>query len=275
MSSTQALLSVSGLSVNIAGRKSVTEILHGVSVDLMPGEMRGLVGETGSGKTMTARAVMGLLPVGGIVTAGSIRLGDRDLLGLSEATLHDIRGPIISMVFQNPRTALYPMLNVEAQLGNIIKAHRSLKKTELRERIHQRLERVGLPDAERVARAYPHELSGGMAQRVVIAAALINDPTVLIADEPTTGLDATIQRQILDLLADLQAELDLSVLMITHDLGIVAQYCDSVSVMNQGVVVEEGLKEQVLLEPGDPYTNQLIAASELSEVGAAKKRSSA
>jgi peptide/nickel transport system permease protein len=275
MSDPRALLSVSDLSVNIAGRKSITEILHGVSVDLMSGEMRGLVGETGSGKTMTARAVMGLLPAGGIATAGSIRLGDRDLLGLSEAALHDIRGPIISMVFQNPRTALYPMLNVEAQLRNIIKAHRSLSKTEMRERIHQRLERVGLSDAERVARSYPHELSGGMAQRVVIAAALINDPTVLIADEPTTGLDATIQRQILDLLADLQKELDLSVLMITHDLGIVAQYCDSVSVMNQGLVVEEGLKEQVLLEPVDPYTKQLIAASQLSEVGAAKQGSSA
>ena len=273
MSDTRALLSVSDLSVEIAGRKSVTHILHGVSVDLMAGEMRGLVGETGSGKTMTARAVMGLLPPGGIITGGRIRLDDRDILALSEEELHEVRGPIISMVFQNPRTALYPMLSVEAQLGNIIKAHQTMDKNERRERIRERLERVGLPDLERVARSYPHELSGGMAQRVVIAAALINDPTILIADEPTTGLDATIQRQILELLAGLQEELDLSVLMITHDLGIVAQYCDSVSVMNAGLVVEAGPKEQVLLEPEDAYTVQLIEASRLSEVGAAKQRS--
>ena len=167
------------------------------------------------------------------------------------------------------------MLTVEGQLGKIIKAHRDLKKEARRQRIRDYLQLVGMPDPDRVARAYPHELSGGMAQRVVIAAALINEPTILIADEPTTGLDATIQRQILELLVELQRELDLSVLMITHDIGIVAQYCDSVSVMNDGVVVEGGLTQQVLLEPAHAYTQQLIAASELSEVGEAKKRGAA
>lgn len=272
MSDSDRLLQVDDIHVDIHGRTRVTEILHGVSVELQQSTMRGLVGETGSGKSMTARAVMGLLPPGGRVESGSILLQGRELVGLSDAELHDVRGPIISMVFQNPRGALYPMLTVEAQLGNIVKAHRDLNKAARRERIRDYMELVGMTDPNRVARAYPHELSGGMAQRVVIAAALINEPTILIADEPTTGLDATIQRQILELLAELQRELNLSVLMITHDIGIVAQYCDSVSVMNEGVVVEAGSTHQVLLEPEHPYTQQLIAASELSEVGAAKKR---
>ena len=275
MSDGSALLQVIDVHVDIQGRKRVTEILHGVSVDLEQGTMRGLVGETGSGKSMTARAVMNLLPPGGSVVKGSILLQGRELVGLADEELHEVRGPVISMVFQNPRAALYPMLSVEAQLSNIIKAHRNLNKNQRRERIRRYLEMVGMPDPERVARAYPHELSGGMAQRVVIAAALINEPTILIADEPTTGLDATIQRQILELLAELQSELDLSVLMITHDIGIVAQYCDSVSVMNSGVVVETGLTQQVLLEPTHAYTQQLIAASELSEVGETKRRGAA
>ena len=271
MSSGEPLLQVIDIHVDIHGRTRITEVLHGVSVELREGAMRGLVGETGSGKSMTARAVMGLLPPGGRIESGSVLLGTRELVGLSDEDLHDVRGPIISMVFQNPGAALYPMLTVEAQLGNIIKAHRDLKKPARQARVRDYLELVGMPDPDRVARAYPHELSGGMAQRVVIAAALINEPTILIADEPTTGLDATIQRQILELLADLQRELNLSVLMITHDIGIVAQYCDSVSVMNAGVVVEAGTAHQVLLEPEHPYTQQLIAASELSEVGAAKR----
>jgi ABC-type dipeptide/oligopeptide/nickel transport system ATPase component len=275
MSDTATVLRIRDIHVHIQGRKRITKVLHEVSVDLEQGSMRGLVGETGSGKSMTARAVMGLLPPGGSVVEGSVLLHGQELVGLTDDELHGFRGAVISMVFQNPRAALYPMVTVESQLGNIIKAHRDLKKRERRDRIRNFLEMVGMPDPERVARSYPHELSGGMAQRVVIAAALINEPTVLIADEPTTGLDATIQRQILELLAELQRELDLSVLMITHDIGIVAQYCDSVSVMNDGLVVESGSTHKVLLEPEHPYTQQLIAASELSEVGAAKQRGAA
>ena len=271
MSAAAVALRVIDLSVDIVSRKRRTEILRGVSVELPEGRMRGLVGETGSGKTMTARAVMGLLPLGGLITSGSIMLGERELVGLKTDELDKLRGPVMSMVFQNPRTALYPMHTVERQLGSIIEAHQDMPKAARRERAREYLALAGIPDPERVARAYPHELSGGMAQRVVIAATLINEPAILIADEPTTGLDATVQRQILELLARLQTDLSLSVLMITHDLGIVAQYCDSVSVMNQGEVVEAGEMRHVLRQPTDPYTQQLIAASELSEVARVKQ----
>ncbi|MCY4087994.1 MAG: ABC transporter ATP-binding protein [Actinomycetia bacterium] len=275
MSAPATALQVTDLSVDIVSRKQRTEILRGVSVELPEGTMRGLVGETGSGKTMTARAVMGLLPPGGTITSGSITLGVQELIGLDNEQLNELRGPVMSMVFQNPRTALYPMHTVERQLGSIIEAHQDLRKAARRARAREYLALAGIPDPDRVARAYPHELSGGMAQRVVIAAALINEPAILIADEPTTGLDATVQRQILELLASLQSDLSLSVLMITHDLGIVAQYCDSLSVMHEGQVVEAGEKRQVLRQPAEPYTQQLIAASELSEVGHAKQAGSA
>ena len=274
MSAPATALKVTDLSVDIISRKRRTEILRSVSVELPEGTMRGLVGETGSGKTMTARAVMGLLPPGGTITSGSITLGEQELIGLDSEQLNELRGPVMSMVFQNPRTALYPMHTVERQLGSIIEAHQDLRKAARRARAREYLALAGIPDPDRVARAYPHELSGGMAQRVVIAAALINEPAILIADEPTTGLDATVQRQILELLASLQSDLSLSVLMITHDLGIVAQYCDSLSVMHEGQVVEAGEKRQVLRQPAEPYTQQLIAASELSEVGHAKQTGS-
>ena len=275
MSTPAGALRVIDVFVDITSRKRTTKILRGVSVELPQGRMRGLIGETGSGKTMTARAVMGLLPPGGTITSGSIMLDERDIVGLESDDLDKLRGPVMSMIFQNPRTALYPMHTVEKQLGSIIDAHQDMPKSARRARAREYLVLAGIPDPERVARAYPHELSGGMAQRVVIAAALINEPAILIADEPTTGLDATVQRQILELLASLQAELSLSVLMITHDLGIVAQYCDSVSVMTEGVVVEAGEMRQVLRHPAAPYTQQLIAASELSEVGEAKQAQSA
>ncbi|MEZ5098605.1 MAG: ABC transporter ATP-binding protein [Thermoleophilia bacterium] len=268
----EPILSVVDLHVEITSRRGVSQILRGVSVDLAPGAMTGLVGETGSGKSMTARAVMGLLPTGGRVTAGRVLLRGRDLLALDERAMRQVRGPEIGMVFQNPRTALYPMLSVESQMANVLDAHLELPKSALRERIRSQLALAGIPDPDRVARAYPHELSGGMAQRVVIATALLCEPTVLIADEPTTGLDATIQRQILELLAQLQRDLGLTVLMITHDLGIVAQYCQSVSVMNDGVVVEQGDKRAVLRSPADDYTRHLVAASRLEDIRTGRPR---
>jgi ABC-type dipeptide/oligopeptide/nickel transport system ATPase component len=268
MADSAPVLRVEDVHVSISSKKKSIQILKGVSVDLTMGEMSGLVGETGSGKSMTARAIMGLLPPGGAVTAGRVMLGDRDLVGLTEDELSEVRGPIIGMVFQNPRTALYPLITVEAQMGNVIKAHSDLGKRERRARVRDYLALAGIPDPARIARAYPHELSGGLAQRVVIATALVSDPSILIADEPTTGLDATIQRQILQLIADLQTKLGLSVLMITHDLGIVAQYCDTVSVMNNGLIVEQGTKHDVLLNAEDEYTQQLIAASRLVDVRA-------
>lgn len=259
------MVSVDGLSVDIGH----TTLLDGVSLELRSGQMHGVVGETGSGKTMTARAMTGLLPDSAKITAGSIRFGDLDLATLDDAGFQRIRGCEISMIFQNPRTALHPLLSIQDQMGNVLEAHFDFDKQARFERIIRYLTLAGIPDAERVARAYPHELSGGLAQRVVIATALVCEPNVVIADEPTTGLDATVQRQILDQIATLQRELSLSVLMITHDLAIVAQYCDTVSVMNTGRVVEEGTMREVLTTPKHPYTQQLLAASRLEDFNAA------
>lgn len=256
-------LAVRDLSVEIAGRDGVAPVLDGVGLELRRGRMHGLVGETGSGKSMTARSVIGLLPPGGRVTAGSVQLGGKELLGLDADELREMRGASIGMVFQNPRTALYPMITIETQMANVLKAHLNLDRRGRAARIRERLRLVGVDDVDRIARSYPHELSGGLAQRAVIATALLCDPEVLIADEPTTGLDATIQRQILELIAFLQSELSLSVLIITHDLGIIAQYCDTVSVMHDGRVVEDGDMRQVLLAPRHDYTGRLIAASDL------------
>ncbi len=263
---TQPALSVEDLSVDITGRDTVATVLTGVGLTLEKGRMHGLVGETGSGKSMTARSIIRLLPPGGRVTSGSVRLGDRQLLALDPKEMREVRGVSIGMVFQNPRTALYPMTTVETQMGNVLKAHLDLDRRGRAARIRERLRLVGIDDEDRIARSYPHELSGGLAQRAVIATALLCDPEVLIADEPTTGLDATIQRQILELIAFLQSELSLSVLIITHDLGIIAQYCHTVSVMHDGRVVEDGDMRQVLLSPQHDYTKRLIAASDLREL---------
>jgi ABC-type dipeptide/oligopeptide/nickel transport system ATPase component len=261
-------LDVDGLQVALSTKKEQREILKGVSFSLVAGEMHGLVGETGSGKSMTARAITGLLPEGVKVTGGHVRVDGRDLVGLSEDELREIRGAVIGMIFQNPRTALHPMLSVDAQLANIIRAHRRVPKSGCRTLVREHLDLVGIPDPDRVAKAYPHELSGGMAQRVVIAAVLLSRPSFLIADEPTTGLDATVQRQILEEIADLQRQFRLSVLMITHDLTIVAQYCDQVSVMNDGLVVEQGAKRDILKAPTHDYTKKLMRASRLEDIRA-------
>ena len=267
VSAADPMLEVEELVVDIADRHIVHNILRGISFSIRSGEMHGLVGETGSGKSMTARAITGLLPHGGSVTAGRIRIAGRDVVGLSESELREIRGPVVGMIFQNPRTALHPLLSVEKQMANVIRAHRrGVSGRECAELVQEHLSMVGIADPVRVARAYPHELSGGMAQRVVIATVLVSHPTFLIADEPTTGLDATVQRQILEEIASLQQRLNLSVLMITHDLSIVAQYCDNVSVMHEGLIVEQGSKREIMLAPGHAYTQRLIQASRLEGI---------
>lgn len=266
MISKAAAVTVRDLHVAAAGSRGTAELLHGVSLEVARGTMHGLVGETGSGKSITAAAVMGLMPKGVSITSGSIRLGDQELVGASARDLHALRGPSFGMVFQNPRTALHPMHTVAAQMDKVLRAHLDLDKRARAERVLHVLDLVAVPDPTRISQAYPHELSGGLAQRVVIATALLCDPTFLIADEPTTGLDATVQRQILELLARLQADLGLSVLMITHDLSIVAQYCATVSVMLTGSVVEDGEVRRVLRHPSATYTQDLLRASTLQHV---------
>jgi ABC-type dipeptide/oligopeptide/nickel transport system ATPase component len=260
---TQPLLEITDLHVEVATERGPAEILHGVSARVESGKMLGLVGETGSGKSMTALAAIGLLPRGATVTRGSAVFDGRDLTTLGARELRALRGADVSMVFQNPRTALYPMATVESQMSTVVRSHEALSRKALRDRIRNALTLVGIPDADRVAKAYPHHLSGGLAQRVVIATSLICEPRLLIADEPTTGLDVTVQIQILGLLEDLQQRLGLAVVMITHDLGIVAHACDTVSVMRDGRIVESGDKRSVLGSPQHEYTRLLIAASRL------------
>lgn len=262
----QHILDVTGLKVGISNAPSEQLILNNISLRVESGSMHGLVGETGSGKSMTAKAVVGLLPRGLEAFDGSITFNGMECLNIGEQEISRLRGRDIGMIFQNPRTALYPLTTVGTQISHILKAHLDISSTECLSRINEILGKVGITDTERVERSYPHELSGGMAQRVVIAAAIVCGPKLVIADEPTTGLDLTIQRQILELISDLQKSLGLSILMITHDLGIIAQYCNSVTVLKSGQVVEDGDVRNVLVKPSQGYTKSLIESSQLERM---------
>ncbi|MGY1748926.1 ABC transporter ATP-binding protein [Modestobacter sp. SYSU DS0511] len=230
-----------------------------VSFDVHPGETVAVVGESGSGKSVTALAVMGLLD-SGRVEGGSIRYRDEDLARVTPRRLRDIRGDEIAMVFQNPMTALDPLYTVGNQIVEAIRLHRDLKRSEARQRAVDLLREVGLPDPERRARSYPHELSGGQQQRVMIAIALACNPALLIADEPTTALDVTVEAQILRLMRRLQRDHGTAMLFITHDMGVVAEMADRVVVMYAGKVVEQGPVEDVLADPQNPYTRALLGS---------------
>ncbi|PTW58987.1 peptide/nickel transport system ATP-binding protein [Breoghania corrubedonensis] len=231
-----------------------------LSIDIHPGEIVCIVGESGSGKSMSANALMGLLPDLVTVAQGRILLGGENLLKLSANALYDIRGRRVAMIFQEPMTALNPLMKVSAQIEEVFEAHGLLTTRERRQRALDLLEEVGLPDPQRAARSYPFQLSGGQRQRVMIAMALALEPEVLIADEPTTALDVTTQAQILDLIRRLQRTHNMAVMFITHDFGVVAEIADQVTVMQHGQVVEQGTADEVLLSPGHSYTRKLIAA---------------
>jgi len=252
-----ALLAVSGLTIRASGG---AELLSSVSLHLGRGETLGLVGESGCGKSITATAIMGLLPKGVDVAAGSIRLGGTELVGLPEDEMRRVRGKRIGMVFQEPVAALSPVHTVGRQLIDAVRAHSNLTQGQARERAAELLALAGVPDPRRRLDDYPHQFSGGMAQRVVIAGALACEPELLIADEPTTALDVTIQAQVLDLLMELRQRLSMSVLLITHDLGVVADACDRLAVMYAGQVVETGGVESTFARPRHPYTAALLAA---------------
>ncbi|MFC4007294.1 ABC transporter ATP-binding protein [Nonomuraea purpurea] len=250
-------LSVEGLSV----RADSVELVREVSFDIAPGERVGLIGESGSGKSLTALSLMGLLPEG-VRALGRARLGDRDLVGVPESRLKDLRGRRLSMVFQEPMTALNPLMRIGAQVAEAMTLH-GTPRARARSRAIDLLERVRLPEPAQIARAYPHQLSGGQRQRVMLAIALANEPELLICDEPTTALDVTVQKQMLELIAEVAPAL----LFITHDLAVVASLCERVLVMYGGRVVESGPIREVFTRPRHRYTEGLLAASKLTPRG--------
>ncbi len=255
------LLSVRNLYVEFRQGESTVHAVNGVSFDIRKGETLALVGESGSGKSVTALSILKLLPYPPAHhPAGSISFMGQELLSADEKTLRDVRGNRISMIFQEPMSSLNPLHTVERQVGEILAVHRGMSGAEARARVLQLLEQVGIREPEERLHSYPHQLSGGQRQRVMIAMALANEPDILIADEPTTALDVTVQAQILELLARLKAETGLSMLFITHDLGIVRNIADRVCVMTDGEIVEQGATEEVFAHPQHSYTKHLLAA---------------
>ncbi len=254
------LLEVQDLEVHFATSRGPVQAVSGVSFDLKAGETLGLVGESGCGKTVTALSILRLLPAPLATVTGAIRFGGEDLLHCPDSRMRQIRGNHIAMVFQEPMTALNPVLTIGEQVAEALRLHRGFSHREAWTEAAAALSRVGLPDAARRLRQYPHQLSGGLRQRALMAMALACGPELLIADEPTTALDVTIQAQILALLAKLKAEMGLSVLFITHNLGIVAQTADRVAVMYAGVMVETAPTPGLFKQPAHPYTQGLLAS---------------
>jgi len=254
----EKLLEVSDLSISFQKKKSETPIVQGVSFDLHPGEILGVVGESGCGKSVTSLALMGLNA--NTRTTGRIKFQNKDLLMQSEKEWRQMRGNDIAMVFQEPMTSLNPLFTIGDQLIEALSSHINIHKKEARRKAVQMLDTVGLPRADQLMKQYPHELSGGMRQRVMIAMALICEPKLLIADEPTTALDVTIQAQILSLLKKMNAELNTAILLITHDLGVVHNTCERVMIMYAGRIVEEGGVTTVFDSPKHPYTKGLFAS---------------
>jgi peptide/nickel transport system ATP-binding protein len=255
------LLSVRDLRVGFATEGGLLQAVDGVSFDLRPGEVVAIVGESGSGKSVTAQTMIGLTRSNNSRIEGSVKLKGEELLEASDATMRRLRGERVAMIFQDPMTSFNPVYRIGAQIVEAIRAHKGdVDKDEARRRVVELFEAVGIPDAGRRVQSYPHEFSGGMRQRAMIAMALALEPEVLIADEPTTALDVTIQAQILRLLEDLNRERGLATILITHDLGVVAEVADRVLVMYAGRVVEEGTLDEIFYDPQHPYTWGLMGS---------------
>jgi peptide/nickel transport system ATP-binding protein len=252
-------LSVSDLVVEYRSGKSIVHAVNGVSFDLARGKTLGLVGETGAGKTTTAKTILRILPeFTARVAGGEVILDGEDLLQLPERAMRKIRGEKVSMIFQDPMTALNPLMPVGDQIAEAVRLHNEVSHADAMKRAVEMLEMVGIP-ADRY-KQFPHEFSGGMKQRVVIAEALACNPELLIADEPTTALDVTIQAQVLGMIRDLRDRLDMAMIMITHDLGVVAEICDDVAVIYAGEIIEKGSKRDIFKHAAHPYTNGLFAS---------------
>ena len=257
---TSSLLSVRNLTVEFATRDGVVPVIDDLSFDLAPGETLSLVGESGCGKTITALAVMGLIPSPpGRVAAGSISLAGEDLVQATGSRMREIRGNEVSMVFQEPMTSLNPVFTIGEQIGETLRRHQGLTRRQAQAQSVQMLDAVQIPLPGRRANDYPHQLSGGMRQRVMIAMALACRPKILIADEPTTALDVTVQAQIFDLMQALRKETEAAIILITHDMGSVAEMAERVVVMYAGRKIEEGQVDDILIRPRHPYTRGLIA----------------
>ncbi|MFN3634692.1 MAG: ABC transporter permease subunit [Rhizobium rhizophilum] len=265
-----AALSIAGLDTNFRSGGEVVPAVRGISLHVKPGECLGLIGESGSGKSVTALSVMGLVASPpGVIQNGAIYIGDEDVLAMPETRLISMRGNRVAYVFQDPLTTLHPLYPVGRQVEEAIAAHQPIGATACREKALELLEKVGIPEARERAKHYPHQLSGGQRQRIGIAMALANDPDVIIADEPTTALDVTVQARILELLRDLQKERGMALLFITHDFGVVSEICDRVAVMKDGEIVETGDTREVLANPQHAYTKRLIACVPELGTGAA------
>lgn len=269
MANDQKLLQVENLQVEFKTRRGTALVLNGVDFEVNQGETLCVVGESGCGKSMTALALLRLIPQPpGQIRAGRVMFQGEDLLQVSDARMREVRGNRISMIFQEPMTSLNPVYTVGDQIGESLALHAGLNPKQARQRSIEMLQQVGIPAAERRVDDYPHQMSGGMRQRVMIAMALACRPDILIADEPTTALDVTVQAQIFDLLRDLQREKGTAIVMITHDMGVVSEMADRVMVMYAGRVIEQGTTEQVLAHPGHPYTQGLIKC--LPELGSSR-----
>ncbi len=254
------MLSVQGLKTHFFTEAGVVKAVDGVSFDVKRGESLGIVGESGSGKTVTALSVLRIVPKPGKIVGGRVEFDGGDLLQKSEEEMRRIRGREVAIIFQDPSSSLNPVYNIETQLRDILMAHQKMPEADCRKRIVELLDMVGLPDAETRMREYPHQFSGGMKQRVAIARALALEPKLLFADEPTTNLDVTIQAQVLDLLDDLKRRLGMSLVMITHDMGIIAKMTTRVVVLYAGQVCEIASTEDLFEHPLHPYTEALLAA---------------
>jgi len=263
---TEPLVAISDLSVHFARAGQTIRAVNGVSFDLAPGEVLGVLGESGSGKSVTLRAMLRILPAHRSIVSGAIRIAGRDVLALRGADLEDYRGGTVSMIFQEPMLAFDPVFTIGQQIAESVRRHLRVDAGAARARALQMLERVQIPSAKRRLDAYPHEMSGGMRQRAMIALALACKPKLLLADEPTTALDATVQIQILLLLRELQRELGMSVIFVTHDVGVAIEVADRLAVMYAGRIVETGGVGEVIRSPSHPYTQGLLASTVRGEL---------
>lgn len=254
------VIEVKNLKTYFYTEQGIVKAVEGVSFDIRKGETLGLVGESGCGKSVTALSMLNLVRFPGLIEEGQVLFNGFDILGLPEKDIQKIRGDRITMIFQDPMSSLNPIFTVSDQIAEVIELHKNITYQEAKQKAIQVMKRVGIPQAENRADDYPHHFSGGMRQRIMIGRAIANDPTLLIADEPTTALDVTIQAQILDIIKEMRIKLQMSVLLITHNLGVVAENCDRVAVMYGGYIVEKGLVKDIFVNPAHPYTIALMLA---------------